>query len=75
MGQMTPQRNLKHDIADCLNPIAVSLGYLEKLIAAGRNEEALTLLKDVLQPAMERARNTLNQQRPAEEPANTTHEA
>jgi hypothetical protein len=53
--------NLKHDIADCLNPIAVSLGYLDKLIAAGRNEEALALLRDVLHPAMDRACATLAQ--------------
>ena len=53
--------NLKHDIADSLNPIAVSLGYLEKLIEAGRTDEALHVLREVMQPAMERARATLAQ--------------
>ena len=55
----TRTKNLRHDIADSLNPIAVSIGYLEKLIAAGRNEDALTVIRDVLHPAMERARATL----------------
>jgi hypothetical protein len=72
---MAPRPNLKHDIADCLNPIAVSLGYLEKLIGAGRNEEALALLRDVLQPAMDRARNTLAQKPAVEEPVDAGRNA
>lgn len=53
------EQKLRHDIADSLNPIAVSIGYLEKLIEAGRSAEALALIRDVLHPAMSRARTTL----------------
>jgi hypothetical protein len=64
------EQKLRHDIADSLNPIAVSIGYLEKLIEAGRTPEALALIRDVLQPAMSRARTTLV--RNAQESGETT---
>jgi hypothetical protein len=50
---------LRHELANCLNPVSISVSHLDKLIADGKQEEALRVLREMVVPALERARSVL----------------
>ena len=56
---MTELDALRHELANCLNPVSISVSHLDKLIADGKQEEALRVLREMVVPALERARSVL----------------
>jgi len=50
---------LRHELANCLNPVSISVSHLDKLIADGKRDEALHVLRELVVPALERARGVL----------------
>lgn len=56
---MTELDALRHELANCLNPISISVSHLDKLIADGKHEEALRVLRELVVPALDKARGVL----------------
>jgi hypothetical protein len=50
---------LRHELANVLNPVSISISHLDKLIADGKKDEALRVLREMVAPALERARGVL----------------